>query len=384
MKENRKSNELLAACPRCGYELRGIVDSWTESCPLLGVCSECGLDFNWSEVLHPEKYEPLWCVEFPNAWSLPRSALKTYLMSFRPARFWRELKMSNDVRWRKLLVYVLLLTTPFILCYVIEQATVATLVWRYTQQRLLLYQQQTQSSIVQFQQQIDQLKLFENPPTQKIDNWQRQLDSMKLAAQKAPSINFTLAEAMFEAVLLPLSSYSNGTLVLSSGNQTYPPPIKLHEIAIKQYRLLRFPRSLGLRIRQTIRNIIMQGILFPGIPLAFLLLPISRQIAKVRWRHIIRVLLYSLFLPVTLCCMLVILFTTGTFIAPLESVSYRLGAELFNYGIWIALITWWALATKYYLKMPHGWMIAIVFALLIAMLTASVLFLFAPTLMIDV
>ena len=83
---NDSLTELItnAACPRCGYELRGIVDSWTESCPLLGVCSECGLEFKWSEVFCPDKYEPVWCVEFRTAGWLPRSALKTLMMSLRP------------------------------------------------------------------------------------------------------------------------------------------------------------------------------------------------------------------------------------------------------------------------------------------------------------
>lgn len=114
-----------ARCPRCGYELRGAIDTWADSCPLYSTCSECGLEFEWSEVLCPEKYNPLWCVEFPNAGPIRHSALKTYLMSFRPRRFWRELKMANSVHWKRLLVYVLLLITPLVAIYVIEQSAVA-------------------------------------------------------------------------------------------------------------------------------------------------------------------------------------------------------------------------------------------------------------------
>ncbi|MFB3103994.1 MAG: hypothetical protein ACE1ZA_03615, partial [Pseudomonadales bacterium] len=52
-----------ARCPRCGYDLRGAIGTWADQCPLHGTCAECGLQFVWAEVLHPEKFEPQWCVE---------------------------------------------------------------------------------------------------------------------------------------------------------------------------------------------------------------------------------------------------------------------------------------------------------------------------------
>ena len=213
---------------------------------------------------------------------------------------------------------------------------------------------------------------------------QAQINSLKTQGQKPGSINFTLTKAIIEAVVFPLRRYSNGVIAYPQGNQPYPAPMSLHVIVLRQTQSFSRSRKLNLPIRQTIRSMIMQAMLFPGIPLAFLLLPISRQVAKVRWVHIARVLLYSLFLPVTLLCILAVLFATGTFIAPLESFSYKLGIWIFDYGIWVALIAWWALATRHYLKMPHGWMIAIIFALLIGLLTASVLFLTVPSLMLNV
>ncbi len=46
------------SCPRCGYDLPGTIASWTHSCPLRGVCSECGTNFDWVLVFNP-KFIPI-------------------------------------------------------------------------------------------------------------------------------------------------------------------------------------------------------------------------------------------------------------------------------------------------------------------------------------
>ncbi|MFO0856821.1 MAG: hypothetical protein U0640_05615 [Phycisphaerales bacterium] len=73
-------------CPRCGYDLRGQVDTWRvplatqadvvrfesgevlesevgAKCPVEGTCSECGLGFEWKYVFRPELAGPGWFVE---------------------------------------------------------------------------------------------------------------------------------------------------------------------------------------------------------------------------------------------------------------------------------------------------------------------------------
>ena len=93
-------------CPRCGYDLRGTVESWDTACPLAGTCAECGLALSWAEVLCPAKFEPQWCVEFiRRRRRFPQAALSTFLRSWRPFGFWSALKMSMAIRWRPLLLY---------------------------------------------------------------------------------------------------------------------------------------------------------------------------------------------------------------------------------------------------------------------------------------
>ena len=38
-------------CPKCSYDLRGTMGDWSLACPLRGVCPECGLQFEWAEMI---------------------------------------------------------------------------------------------------------------------------------------------------------------------------------------------------------------------------------------------------------------------------------------------------------------------------------------------
>ena len=50
-------------CPRCGYDQRGEMAKWADSCPLTSVCTECGLEIDWAELISPKFERPAWCVE---------------------------------------------------------------------------------------------------------------------------------------------------------------------------------------------------------------------------------------------------------------------------------------------------------------------------------
>ncbi len=88
-------------CPRCGYDLSGAVDSWTERCPVEGVCSECGLQYEWRNVLNPMLTVPRWSFEHAKSRSL-RAGARSVLMSLRPRRLWRSLQLQHPVQSRRL------------------------------------------------------------------------------------------------------------------------------------------------------------------------------------------------------------------------------------------------------------------------------------------
>ena len=48
-----KHGQAEPMCPRCGYDLSGQVRTWTDACPLAGVCTECGFEVEYRFVLNP-------------------------------------------------------------------------------------------------------------------------------------------------------------------------------------------------------------------------------------------------------------------------------------------------------------------------------------------
>jgi hypothetical protein len=94
-------SEVEAKCPRCGYDLAGVVESWQGTCPLEGMCSECGLNLRWAEVLNPLLTVPPWSFEHAlvRRWS---RLLSTAARSLWPLRFWSHLRLEHPIRWRRL------------------------------------------------------------------------------------------------------------------------------------------------------------------------------------------------------------------------------------------------------------------------------------------
>jgi hypothetical protein len=128
MIEEEPANEIEAPegkpvrCPRCGYDLRGEMASWEQSCPIEGVCAECGLDMAWRELLNPTHIKPGWCVEYAKSpWRVPGRAIRTLMATCWSWFFWRSLRMVHEIRRRRLAAYVLLwvvvLYVLFCLCH---------------------------------------------------------------------------------------------------------------------------------------------------------------------------------------------------------------------------------------------------------------------------
>lgn len=90
-------------CSRCGYNL------YTLQSPK---CPECGLDFNWPDVLSKAGWESDFL--FEHHWrSRPvRSWLATVFRGMRPVRFWRTVSIHDQISFRPL--FFLLLIAPFV------------------------------------------------------------------------------------------------------------------------------------------------------------------------------------------------------------------------------------------------------------------------------
>lgn len=100
-------------CPRCGYDQSGIIASWSDSCPLAGACSECGLEFAWSDVAIPGRAVLPGFIEHesPGAFGagLWTATWRTWAWTLFPWRFWSRVKLHHRVRWTRWVVWALVL-----------------------------------------------------------------------------------------------------------------------------------------------------------------------------------------------------------------------------------------------------------------------------------
>lgn len=94
-------------CPRCGYDLRGAVQSWRDVCPLEGRCTECGLEFRWGWVLREQVHEWLFEHQYRRQWI--RSLLKTIAACPRGSRIAREATLMHVIRLRPLVLLAMVL-----------------------------------------------------------------------------------------------------------------------------------------------------------------------------------------------------------------------------------------------------------------------------------
>lgn len=371
-----------ACCPRCGYDQRGAMSQWTQSCPLNGRCAECGLDFWWSELLQPEKYEPQWCVEFAPRGPVRfiKSCFKTAARTLWPWSFWKRQNMAFDVRWRRLALFVLFLVLLPVPIYVIQQTVIAIRVRNIVTASLQQWPQMMAGSVRRQQAWITQVKTMELESEEDsvlgitteqdrqdaLDAANAQLVKLQQQTSGTWTVDQPLWRAVCEAMFMPFSPISYGSI--KSGSTVampYPAPNQLY-LAVG-------PNALGTIRRNdfftfvTVMAIGMFGLTLL-MPIEFALLPISRKRAKVRWQHVWRVAVYSITPTACVAYLGMILFAAiVTF--PQQLNALHTGLYLVAFVPPFLLVLWWAVAIKRYLRMPNGWLIAPVFAVLAILLT---------------
>ena len=99
------------SCPRCGYDLSGVVESWKEACPLNGVCSECGLEFRWRELFRADELRVRGFYEHATGVALA-SAWRTWAWTLLPWMFWKKVRLEHPVRLRRMLLWLVVLLLP--------------------------------------------------------------------------------------------------------------------------------------------------------------------------------------------------------------------------------------------------------------------------------
>ncbi len=289
-----------ARCPRCGYDLRGAIGTWADQCPLHGTCTECGLQFKWAEVLSPTFALPTWCIEAPKGWrALPGQTRRTFVRTFWPWSFWSSLHMSHPSRWPRLAGYCGVLV---IVMYVTFAMSNGMLAW---------------------------------------DHWSDQARDPRFTPMTSGGAVFA------QAALLPLSDTSVGWFRL-------PPPFGPFPYATPLDYVTGFWTDYWTIWK--IGFFVLTAHTVCG--LAFVTLPMTRRVAKVRASHVVRVTLYGygLLLPTAVLTTLMLVMNNIAF--PGRAVANTLAAVA-----WLMLpaleVTWWSVATSRYLKMRHPWGIGV-------------------------
>ncbi len=102
---------------------------WQDQCPLEGRCGECGLQFEWHELLSAAVKLPTWCIEFAVPARLGRATVATLLMMLRPWRFWASLRMTHPLRWRRLALFGTTLLILGVLAFALAQGMFVNRQW---------------------------------------------------------------------------------------------------------------------------------------------------------------------------------------------------------------------------------------------------------------
>ena len=358
-------------CPRCGYDLRGLVATWEDCCPLEGVCSECGLTLRWAEVLVPEKLAPRWCVEFARSRrDLPGACMATFVRSYRPWRFWTSIRMAYPVRGKRLAVYVLLLLAPFVIGYVVEQTAVAVAVRRQVALDLREHQKDAPQILgdLQLRQQSESWQQL-SPSDREFLLMQTLL--LEEEIQSPTVLRHSYVAAILEAVFSPFGKSSSGELdgLGSASVYSYPAPCRLHR---------RLERSITGMCGDTLPWFIHQMpyfgwwlLVYALLPVCFVALPVSRRRARVRWRHLARITVYGVHIPVTVAFAMVICFALALAWPSSADVLLRIGS-LFVLVIMLPwILIWWVAAIDRHLRMEHA--AAVTTAVMLMALLASTL-----------
>ena len=363
-----------ARCPRCGYDLRGAIGTWAGQCPLHGTCTECGLRFVWAEVLHPEKFEPQWCVEFtPGMRRIIQASASTFIRSFWPFGFWRALKMSMPIRWRRLVMYIAILCLPLLASYVTIQSVAALSVRSKIVQILTTTRQGIAQSIIRLQQSYV-------PPDAP---WQRQsvlseIQRLQAIMAAGDSISHSPLDAVIEAVLTPFSKRSRGTFTLQGAVAPYPGPRQLHSRVLQEDVFSVNSPTGRHRIDLTIAWFGLGVWMWLLLPLSFVFLPMSRRRAKVRWGHIARVSAYGFFIPVTAIAGSMLCISIGYALDPLIDPMLRCAHVLSRYFVPTLIIIWWASSIRHYLRIPHSWFVAVLLSGMLFLLYLAALWFIYP------
>ena len=301
-----------ANCPRCGYDQSGIIAAWADVCPLEGVCSECGLEVRWEEILSPKFAPPAWSFEHTPRPSASRF-FRTHARATVVPSFWRGLRLEHGVVAQRLIMAMI---AWIVMCHLMVSVVSGVRIYR-------------QGSAALAKIPFPVVAPGSPAPT---------VRSGPVRRRPTPGFGFGPIPTRKQATDSLWSAVLQGTLW----------PYGVERIT---------PASLGIiRFRSVVPRSFGELLFFAAmIPPGFLVLGDTFRKCRVRFVHLVRGTAYSLSLPAMAA---VVCLLGASFI---EEVPWTLVSLVC--ALWLCV--YWVLFVRVYLRLTHaGWVAA-------AMLTIS-------------
>lgn len=97
-------------CPKCGYDQSGEIATWESQCPMEGRCPECGLEFEWADVMDPSRVDLGWYVEHAKTKrGMLRRTPGTIKKLIFPNVYWRAVGVHTRIELRVLIWWLVIL-----------------------------------------------------------------------------------------------------------------------------------------------------------------------------------------------------------------------------------------------------------------------------------
>ncbi|MBL9119341.1 MAG: hypothetical protein JNL80_05430 [Phycisphaerae bacterium] len=354
------------ACPRCGQPQRGLIHAEAESWPLHSDCSECGLSIDWAEYFRSQFDLPRGWFEHCSRLRLPLAAVMTTLASLVGWPLWTRLRMAHPIRSRRLVALCVLAFVVLPMVGLVGMCVETA--------RRMSYSGGAGYALA------GQARIGRNAPPVVFLVHTTAGDQVHAGTLAKPSL-WQWVSGFSVLVSDPLGTGAitiDGTATVSPSPKPY-----LNEAIIElnpggvltadgsgriptQWSIPayvtgwtgRSPRDLWSGWLGGCRYGVLVGFIVLITSVAtFIVLPIARRRAKVRWAHIGRAAVYALLGPFLVTTVV----ATSMGAMPLTQVSrlHFLGVRPSVIAVtFLATLFWWRLAVGQYLRMERPWAVS--------------------------
>jgi len=346
---DRRAAAHPARCPRCGYDLHGAMAQWPgDTCPLEGRCTECGLEFEWGDVLAADLREPVWAVETDRPRRpVGRRVLGTLLHARRPRRFWGRLSMAQPARPRLLALFlVLVLLGPAATLYLVIQAGTALVLHELILDEAALaaqrYELDTHPSLLH-----------------RIEIGELDLDADRLQPPGPPALDVSRARAVWLAIARPLRDRSPGEVSVPWHGFDYPATARIHRAT--RWTLGARPFSPLSDAFEELTTVFASPLttcwlgLFVLLPASMALAPVTLRRHRVRPYHVVRIAVYGSWIAWVPPVLMVV-----GFVLMWSLPNSDLAPALMHWSPVVGLavlVTWWIAALHRYVRLRDGWVV---------------------------